>query len=137
MGNEIKKYLGIDWGESKIGLAMADSELKIALALETVENKNDIIEKIKSIIKEEDISEIVIGVPFDSSNKDVAYGGEEFGKILGVKINIPINYQNEMFTTKMAQANLIQKGEKNIGKIDDRESARIILQEWLDDKAGK
>jgi len=39
-----------------------------------------------------------------------------------------------MFSTKMAQANLLEKGMKNVGKFDDQESAKIILQSWLDKK---
>jgi len=45
-----------------------------------------------------------------------------------------VEYQNEMFTTKMAQANLIERGEKGVSQHDDEEAARIILQEWLDRK---
>jgi RNase H-fold protein (predicted Holliday junction resolvase) len=45
-----------------------------------------------------------------------------------------IEYQEEMFTTKQAQRNLIEKGVKGIKKFDDQEAARIILQGWLDKK---
>jgi len=45
-----------------------------------------------------------------------------------------VEYQNEMFTTKIAQANLMEKGIKSIKKYDDMEAARIILQSWLDKK---
>ena len=48
------------------------------------------------------------------------------------KFPIRIEYQNEMFTTKMAQANLIERGVKHVSLHDDEEAARIILQEWLD-----
>jgi len=36
-----------------------------------------------------------------------------------------------MFTTKIAETNLAEKGIKKIKKYDDQEAARIILQEWL------
>jgi RNase H-fold protein (predicted Holliday junction resolvase) len=36
-----------------------------------------------------------------------------------------------MFTTKMAQANLIERGTKQVSKHDDEEEARIILEQWL------
>lgn len=133
MDNGMKNYLGIDWGESKIGLAVADGELKIATALKMIKNNNNSTQEIKKVIDENNISEIVIGVPFDAKNQDAVYGGEKFGKMIGEEISIPIHYHNEMFTTKMAQNNLIRKGEKNVGKKDDAESARIILQGWLDE----
>lgn len=45
---------------------------------------------------------------------------------------VSIAYQDEMFTTKMAQQNLIERGVKHVSKHYDEEAARIILQEWLD-----
>jgi len=39
-----------------------------------------------------------------------------------------------MFSTKMAHFNLKKQGKKEIKKYDDKEAARIILQEWLDNK---
>ena len=63
----------------------------------------------------------------------VEYEGEKLGKLLQAFLpEIAIAYQDEMFTTKMAQHNLIERGMKNVSKHDDEEAARIILQEWLD-----
>ncbi|MDD3497962.1 MAG: Holliday junction resolvase RuvX [Candidatus Moranbacteria bacterium] len=132
ISDDPKIYLGIDWGESKIGLAIADEENRIALAFKTVKKDDKILSKIKEIIEKENIAEIVIGRPFYLRNEKIPSGGEKFGELIEKRIGLPIHYQNEMFTTRMAQKNLIETGAKDVGKIDDKESARIILQDWLD-----
>lgn len=55
----IKKYLGIDWGEKRIGLATADSEVNLALPLKTVGSLAEVL----SVIKEEEIDVVVMGTP--------------------------------------------------------------------------
>lgn len=129
---EKNNYLGIDWGKVKIGLAIADDETRIAFAFDILKKEKNPIEKIIEIIESEKVKEVVIGVPSYINREETVYEGEKVGKIIEARTNIPVNYQNEMFTTKMAQANLIQKGVKGIGRQDDQEAARIILQEWLD-----
>ena len=62
----------------------------------------------------------------------VEYGGEKLGKILIERFDIPIHYENEMFTTKMARAELIARGVRgHLDDLDDREAARIILESFL------
>jgi len=56
------------------------------------------------------------------------YEGFAFGKLLEKELNIKVEYQNEMFTTRMAEDNLIEKGAKNIKNLDDKEAARIICR---------
>lgn len=148
--NEVKNYLGVDWGEAKVGLALADEEMRMAFAFETIKNEGNLVEKIIKIIKENNIKEVVIGVPSYVNKKETIFGGEKLGELIEKKFGahpvksskaglaerefngVNVSYQNEMFTTKMAQTNLIEKGEKNVGKKDDAEAARIILEEWLD-----
>jgi RNase H-fold protein (predicted Holliday junction resolvase) len=66
----------------------------------------------------------------------VEYEGEKLGKLIQKLFSVNVVYQNEMFTTKIAQARLIERGEKKVSKRDDAEAARIILQEWLDINEG-
>ena len=129
---EISHILGVDFGKAKIGLAYADTETKIAFTLATLENNAKIIDNLKKIIQEKEIGKIIIGVTQYDQQEDQEK--KIFGAMLAEKLGLPVEYQNEMFTTKMAQDNLKEKGAKNIGKIDDQESAKIILQGWLDRK---
>jgi putative holliday junction resolvase len=129
---KISHYLGIDYGKAKIGLAIADSETKIAFALKTLDNNKAFLSDLVKIIQERDIKKIVIGVPAYINKENVEYEGKRLGKLIRETINIEVEYQNEMFSTKMAQQNLIDKGVKNVKSQDDQEAARIILQSWLD-----
>lgn len=125
-------YLGVDYGTAKVGLALADPETKIAFAYKTLENTAALVAKLAEIIQQENVGTVVIGIPSYINREEIEYDGERLGKLLEEALDVQVEYQNEMFTTKMAQANLIEKGVKGIKKFDDQEAARIILQEWLD-----
>ena len=127
----ISHYLGVDFGKAKIGLAVADSETRIAFSFGVLsgyarsgaagKNDKNIFEKIGEIVEKKGIDRIIVGSE-----------GKEFGKRLEKKLNISVEYQNELFSTQQAERNLIEKGAKKIKRFDDQEAARIILQSWLD-----
>ena len=129
---ETFNYLGVDWGKADIGLALADGETRIAFAYKTLNNDKDFLQKLAKIIAKENIKKAIIGIPSHINREEIEYDGETLGKIMEANLGVNVYYQNEMFTTKMAQANLIEKGVKKIKRYDDQEAARIILQEWLD-----
>ncbi len=126
-------YLGIDYGSSKVWIALAHAETGVALAYSTLKNDEFFMENLLKLIALEDIGMVVIGIPSHINREEVEYDGEKLGKLLSEKLpDIRIAYQDEMFTTKMAQANLIERGEKHVGRHDDAEAARIILQSYMD-----
>lgn len=129
-----KNFLGIDWGSVKVGLALAHEETRVALAYATFENTKDLLTRLGKIIAVEHIGTVVIGIPSYINRGEVEYEGEKLGRLLEQRFPVSVEYQNEMFTTKMAQANLIERGEKDVSLHDDEEAARIILQEWLERK---
>jgi putative holliday junction resolvase len=124
--------LGIDFGNSKIGLAMADTETKIAFAYDTIRNDKNLLSNLEKIIEKENVEKVVIGLPSYMIETSEEADQKSLGKLLEINTGVKIEYFEEMFTTKMAQANLKEKGAKKIGKSDDAEAAKIILQEWLD-----
>lgn len=126
-----KNYLGLDWGSVNIGVALADGETKLALAYATIKNDKRLLEKLAEIISKENITDVIIGIPSYANREAVEYEGEKLGRLIQKHFPVSVAYQNEMFTTKIAQANLIERGMKGVSKHDDAESARIILQEWL------
>ncbi|MBU0671306.1 Holliday junction resolvase RuvX [Patescibacteria group bacterium] len=130
---QTSQILGIDFGSSKIGLALADTETKIAFAYNTLENNKDFLQELAKIIRKENINKIIIGIPSRVNKKVVEYAGEKLARLIKkVFPEMEIEYQDEMFTTKIAHKNLISKGVKKIKRFDDQEAARIILQSWLD-----
>ena len=147
MEDQKQNYLGIDWGSSSIGIALAHAETGVALAYDTLDNTKDLLAKLGEIIDRETVGTVVIGTPARNATHSAAggpgyktrgeteYEGEKLGKSLEGTYHVAVVYQDEMFTSKMAQANLIERGEKHVGKHDDAEAARIILQSYMDRQA--
>lgn len=128
------KILGIDYGRSKIGLALADEQLKIAVPYKIIKNKGKkiVLQELEKICEEENVKQIIIGEPsrLTNNNKEIILEIEKFIKEIKTFLKIPIELEDERMTTKMAQALL--KGTKI--KNDDSVAAMIILQGYLDKK---
>lgn len=138
------KYLGIDYGDKRIGLAISDELGMFAKPINMISNKKPevAIESIKSLIKSENINFIVIGLPDTGRKSEVNQVNviKTFGNKLKDGINVPLEYWNESFSSIEGVENLKAKGYKsksNIEKKLDSESARIILQGYLDFKITK
>lgn len=135
MDHSIKHYLGVDYGEAKIGLALADSETRIAFSYGVIKNNQDFWEHLKEIVAKENVDTVVIGIPSHINRKETVYAGETLGERIRKEIGARVAYQDEMFSTKLARENLKEKGVHDINRFDDEEAARIILQEYLDTQA--
>lgn len=132
---KISHYLGMDFGTAKVGLALADVEMEMAFVYQDLANDKKMFEKLAKIVEKENIKKIIIGKSgklAESGAVQKSFNIEEIGKKIETELKVSVAYQNEMFTTKMAQDNLKEAGVKNIQKYDDQEAARIILQSWLD-----
>jgi len=130
--------LGIDYGKAKIGLAVADSETRIAFGYGVLKNDKNLIKHLANIIEKEGIEKIIIGATNVETRQCLVSTGQNkdiqvFASLLE-KLNIPIELQDEMFSTQQAERNLKEKGAKKIKRFDDQEAARIILQSWLEKK---
>jgi putative transcription antitermination factor YqgF len=115
-------------------LALADGETRMAFTHKTLKNDKDLLRNIAEIVAKENVGKAIIGIPVYQNGETIEKEARQLGECIKNNLKIEVFYQNEMFTTKMAQANLIEKGVKGIKKYDDEEAARIILQEWLDSK---
>ncbi len=124
-------YLGIDYGARKIGVALAHEETRLALAYGVLQNDETFLQNIGALIEKEEIGTIVIGI-HKSDTFVGEYEGEKLGKRIAEAFQVAVQYQDEMFTSKMAQQNLISKGYTEVSVHDDAEAASILLQSWLD-----
>lgn len=131
--NERQNFLGLDWGKAKIGVALAHAETRLALAYGVLPNDSKLLDALGALFEQEEIGTVVIGI-----HKSDTYQGEHEGEKLGKQIaeyfQVAVEYQDEMFTSKMAQQNLISKGYTAVSAHDDAEAASILLQSWLDKK---
>ena len=131
------RILGIDYGDSRIGLALSDPQKIIASPYKTVNSKDKqkLIDIFNSIIKEKNIEFLVIGLPISLKGKETLQTKKVkvFGEFLK-KFNKPIFFQDERFSSITAVNSLISENIKtghNKDKIDKR-AAAIILQQYLD-----
>ena len=122
--------MGLDWGKVKIGVAFADAETRMAFAYKTLKKDKLFLQKLTEIVTDKKVGTIIIGVPdyFDGENEPQI---KELGGVVANKLKVKVFFQNEMFSTKIAERNLIEKGVKKIKNFDDAEAARIILESWL------
>lgn len=128
--NEVRKYLGIDWGSRRLGLALADSETSIALPFQTAASLGEVL----ILIDEEEIDEVIIGRPEKmSGNLDEPLTTEylSFLEALKKSLNIPIIEFDERLSSKAADA---LGGSKKMRAGRDEIAAAIILQNYLDAK---
>lgn len=126
----IINYLGVDWGEKRIGLALADSENKIATPFKTIKNISELVK----IILEEDINSVVIGLPKKMSTGIIENSNfSKFIKILRTRLvdkNISLEFMDERLSS--VQADTLKVKEFKYER--DSISAMIILQSYLDKK---
>lgn len=130
----MSKYLGVDWGDKKIGLAMSDKLGITARLYKTItSNKRELI----NIINSEDIDIIVFGMPrkMDGSLGDQAKKVENFAEDLKKSIKAKVIYEDETNTTRLVKSQMIKEGlhpEKNKNLIDQK-SAQLILEGYLNE----
>lgn len=123
-------YLGIDFGEKRIGLACADTKTRIACPFITIANNKDFLSRIVKIIEEKQIIAIIMGLPRNLSNKETEQTKRvrNFADQLFKVTKIKVIWQDEAGTSKQVR----EEHRGNIAKGDiDREVAAIILQDYL------
>jgi len=132
------KILAIDYGRKRIGLALSDEDEFLAFAINnvTAQHQAKLFSLLLKRIIELNPTELLVGHPLgiDLKPTQMSLEVEEFIKKLEEQFkSLKITKWNEVGTSKMAQSNQRHKSNKNI----DSESARIILQEYLDFKKRK
>lgn len=133
MSIQIKNYLGIDYGHVRLGLALANSETRLARPLQTLEKLADPLPDLKKIIEAESIGTIVVGLPRGLDGQDTIQ--TEVARNFAAKLEplgLTVELQDEAGTTEQAKERFRQAtGEKRQADIDS-EAASIILQDYLD-----
>lgn len=134
--NAHKRILAIDFGSSKIGLAISDELNITAQPLSIINNDNLLMQNISEIVHNNNIGKIIVGSPSKISNQTVS----DFVKILKQKFfSAEIIIRNEDFTTLESKAILSRKTRaksrrrKNILiNKDDAIAAALILASYIE-----
>ena len=128
-----RNLLALDVGENRIGMAMADTEVRIAVPFGWLEHTETILTDLAEVLLRHEIDVIVVGYPRNQSGeptKQTAYVEEFVKTIAELDIDAEIVYQDESLTSVQAEARLGTR-IKNKGEID-AEAASIILQDYLE-----
>ncbi|MBN8708153.1 MAG: Holliday junction resolvase RuvX [Verrucomicrobia bacterium] len=137
---ETKKYLGVDPGDARCGVAISDDLAMLAHPLETIDvRKGDPVARIAEIVNERSVVGVVVGVPrnMDGSFGPAAEKSRVFIEALKGKVSCRVIAWDERLTTVSAQRALRESGRKakDQKNIIDQAAAQIILQGWLDSQA--
>lgn len=135
----MKKFIGLDIGDVRIGVAKCDPLGILATALEVIDrNTTDPVQRIKEILNDEGTRKIVAGLPksLDGTKKRQVEKVEEFAEELKREIDgVEIIFVDERYTTTEAEhylKNYSKKNGKERRKVVDMVAASIILQKYLD-----
>ena len=122
--------LSIDYGEKYVGLAIADSKLKLAIPYKVLVGRDEkiLLEKLKEIIIAEKIKKIIVGKPVSLSGKitEQTRRTDKFIKKLKKIFKLPVIDFDERLTSKLANQNII-----NLKNGIHAFSAAIILEDYL------
>ncbi|NPA42073.1 MAG: Holliday junction resolvase RuvX [Aquificae bacterium] len=128
------KILSIDFGLKRVGLAVGDTDLKIAVPKGTIPNDERLIDKLKKIVEENKVKKIVLGLPLTPSGKEGQRAKlvREFAQNLKSSLpEIEIVLWDERYTTMEAQNRLKELPYKKRKEMIDAVSAQVILEEFL------
>ena len=135
------RALGIDLGEIRIGIAVSDSNGKVATPIQVLVRSKSTKQdhnKINELVNEWEAEIVVVGMPYslNGSKGSAARLVEKEVEKLSDSISVPVTIHDERLTTVMAAKELDVQGlnsKKQRGVID-QVAASVILQSWLDDQ---
>jgi len=137
------RLLSIDYGKKRTGIAVSDPLQIIANGLTTVETTG-LFDFLSEYLRKEEVSCIVVGLPRQMNNElsENMKRVEPFvNRLRKLYPDIPVDYFDERFTSRMAHQTMIDGGVKKKGRqnkaLVDEISATIILQGYMESKRMK
>ncbi len=132
------KYLAIDFGLKRTGLAITDSSNIIASGLDTVDS-NLLMDRLVELVAKENVERIILGEPKQLNGQDAHITQNVYLLKEALEKQFPLQQiilVDERFTSKMAFQTMIDGGLKKKQRQDkglvDKISATIILQSYLE-----
>lgn len=124
------RYLGIDYGSKRVGIALSDETGKMAFPHTVLENSPTLLKEIIKIIEARNITDIVIGHSLDKKGQPnkIQIAIEELITGLTLETGLPIHLQPEQFSTQAA----LQIQGRN--KMTDASAATLILDSFITKK---
>ena len=147
-----RSILAVDYGRARIGLAIADSEARMAQPLSTMErvNRNEDMRRLRELVREQGVKQIVVGLPLrlDGTRGSMAEEAERFAQRVRKQIGVPVELMDERLTSWEAerlleevQGRFIHDEKLGAGRKQkkaqpkmtvDAVAATVILREYLE-----
>ncbi len=130
---QTKQLLGLDVGAARIGVAMGDSGVRIAIPHGAIDVDGTEVSAIAELVIANDISTVVVGYPRNQSGEATEQTGyvESFSERLK-DIDADIVFQDESLTSVIAEQRLVARGHTFTKGDIDAEAAVIILQDYME-----
>jgi len=150
----VTRLLGIDLGERRIGLALADDDGSPSLPHATLRRGRDIaadVAAIGAVVTSQGVDALVVGLPLEASGDEgrQAMLCRAWGEAVAVGLVLPLTFRDERLSSHLAETRLgpmkrgrsggpPSKTQRDAYRARvDREAAAIILQDELDTRAGR
>lgn len=124
------RYLGIDYGKKKIGLAISEGLTASPLKVLTVSGLSESLDKVRLEITKQQIDKVVIGIPESGEALKIV---QEFIKKMKVEIEI-IEVPETLTSFNSREMMSLQHLTRKKRQQDDAYAASLILQGYLNDK---
>jgi putative Holliday junction resolvase len=132
------RVIGIDLGEKRIGVAVADDRTPVAVPVATIEANGDPVGAVSRLVEERGADEVVIGLPLSLTGAigPQARQAMEIVEALRERLLIPVHTWDERLTTVQASRGLPgeRKRPKGSSVTPDAIAATILLQAYLDSR---
>ena len=130
------RYLGIDYGSKRIGLALSDEEGTMGFPNSIVINTSKLVDEICALIAKENVGAVVIGESrnLEGGENPIAKDAHAFGDVLSERAGIAVAYESEVFTSAEArrapEKEIKSRSVKQHINVDDS-AAALILTSYL------
>jgi putative Holliday junction resolvase len=127
------KYLGIDYGTKRVGIAVSDERGAIAFPREIIPNDRALVPYIIDLVRAENISIIVVGESKDKDGNDNAIMAEarRFAKALEEELAVTVIFEPEYYSSAEARRLSLEAGGAEDSFVDSR-AATVILNRYLE-----
>ena len=132
----VRRYMGVDYGEKRVGLARADDGLLMVVPFRVFRFEDDPDEDMEhlAILIKSEADVIIMGLPLTREGEEgpMAKKVREFAEDLQHRTDLPVHFQDERFSTRANEGLLQGMPKEEQLKLIDALAAAGILQTWLD-----
>ena len=135
-----ERYIGIDYGTKRIGIAVSDPLEMFATPIATIENNQNFWKRFKEILVPYKIRAFVLGYPLKEDGSESVLSSEirKFADAVKKKFNKEVILIDERYSSSIAERQIIEtvksKKKRQDKSLVDKKAAAVILQSFLDEK---